>query len=199
MSSLVFYRKFILLIFLCGVLLCLFPRSAPTAENRALSFDNRTECSAVLLKNQEYFPALIKRIDEAQGEIIMSFFLFKVGVHKNSYPDRVLAHLVKSVQRGLRVMVVLEHSGGHDLKLDAENRRTRQLLAEKGIEVYFDSQRKTTHTKLVIIDRRLIVLGSHNLTQAALRHNNEMSIMMENTQLAEEARDYLFNIIKGAK
>jgi phosphatidylserine/phosphatidylglycerophosphate/cardiolipin synthase-like enzyme len=180
-----------------GLILSLFYVDAAARE--ITSSCAQSECSAVLLKNQEYFPALIKAIDEAKSEIIMSFFLFKAGVHKNSYPDRVLAHLAKSAQKGVRVLVILENSGDQDRNLDAENRRTKQLLEAKGVEVYFDSPRKTMHNKLIVIDQRLVLLGSHNLTQSALKYNNELSILIDRPELAKEARTYMLTIIKEAK
>jgi phosphatidylserine/phosphatidylglycerophosphate/cardiolipin synthase-like enzyme len=168
------------------------------AGKKSVSYDN-SRCPAVLLKNQEYFPALITAIDGAKSEIIMSFFLFKTGVHKNSYPDRVLSHLVQAAQRGIKVMVILENSGGHDHNLDAENRQTKQRLEDKGVEIYFDSPRKTTHIKLVVIDQRLVLLGSHNLTQSALKYNNEISILIDQPELARETRTYMLTIIKETK
>jgi phosphatidylserine/phosphatidylglycerophosphate/cardiolipin synthase-like enzyme len=151
------------------------------------------------LKDQEYFPALTGAIDKAKSEIIMSFFLFKAGVHKNSYPDRVLSHLAHAAQRGVRVMILLENSGGHDLSLDAQNSRTKQLLEDKGVKIYFDSPRKTTHTKLVVIDQRFVLLGSHNLTQSALKYNNEISMLIDRPELATEARTYMLRIIREVK
>jgi phosphatidylserine/phosphatidylglycerophosphate/cardiolipin synthase-like enzyme len=167
-------------------------------EKKSASYDH-FGCPAILLKNQEYFPALTTAIDEAKSEIIMSFFLFKAGTHKNSYPDKILAHLAQAVQRGVKVMLILENSGGHDHNLDAENRQTKQLLEDKGVDIYFDSPQKTTHTKLVVIDQRLVLLGSHNLTQSALKYNNEISILINRPELAWEARTYMLTIIKEAK
>lgn len=168
------------------------------ADKLVASYDN-SGCPAVLLKNQEYFPVLINAIDEAKSEILGSFFLFKAGVHKNSYPDRVLEHLVQAAQKGVKVTVILENSGGHDRNLDAENNRTRQLLEAKGVEIYFDSPKRTTHTKLVVIDQRFVLLGSHNLTQSALKYNNEISILINRPELAKEARTYMLKIIKESK
>ncbi|MGV8056950.1 MAG: phospholipase D-like domain-containing protein [Smithellaceae bacterium] len=168
------------------------------AEKKSASSDN-PECPVFLLRNQEYFPALISAIDEAKTEIIMSFFLFKSGTHHNSYPDKIVAHLGRAAQRGVKVMVILETSGGHDQNIDNENRRTKQLLENKGVKIYFDSPRKTTHTKLVVIDQRLVLLGSHNLTQSALKYNNEISILINRPELAKEARTYMLTIIKETK
>lgn len=152
-----------------------------------------------ILTNEEYLPALLKSIDDAKNEIFMSIFSFKIGEHKSSYPDRIAAHLARAAKRGVKVFVVLENTGKRSDELDIQNRRTGKLLEEKGITVYFDSQRKTTHTKLVIIDRRLILLGSHNFTQSALKYNNEISILLDSPDMAEYARNYILKIIKEAK
>jgi phosphatidylserine/phosphatidylglycerophosphate/cardiolipin synthase-like enzyme len=191
------FRKSIFVGIFFGLVLAPFYVDAAVREISSSSA--QTECSVVLLKNQEYFPTLLKLIDEAKSEIIMSFFLFKAGVHKNSYPDRILAHLAKSAQKGVRILVILENSGDQDRNLDADNRRTKQLLEAKGVEVYFDSPRKTMHNKLIVIDQRLVLLGSHNLTQAALKYNNEISILINRPELAKEARTYMLSIIKEAK
>ena len=170
---------------------------ALAAEKHSQNLD--VGCPAILLTNEDYFPALLKAIDEAQSEIFMSIFSFKAGVHKNSYPDIILAHLARAVKRGIKVIVILENTGGYDYKLDAENQQTKQLLEEKGVKVYFDSPRQTTHTKLIVIDERRVLLGSHNLTQAALKYNNEISILLDRPDLAERARNYMLKIIKEAK
>ena len=67
------------------------------------------------------------------------------------------------------------------------------------MSVFFDSPHKTTHTKLVVIDQRLIFLGSHNFTQSALKYNNEISVLLDSPDIAKNARDYMLKIIKEAK
>jgi phosphatidylserine/phosphatidylglycerophosphate/cardiolipin synthase-like enzyme len=173
------------------------PASAEEKLNAVHS--DQSTCPAILLTNEDYFPALLKAIDEAQSEIFMSIFSFKAGVHNNSYPDIILAHLARAVKRGIKVIVILENTGGYDYKLDAENQKTKQLLEEESVKVYFDSPRQTTHTKLIVIDERLVFLGSHNLTQAALKYNNEISILLDRPDLAKRARNYMLKIIKEAK
>lgn len=182
-----------------ALLLGLILSSLSFAEGKKIVSTDNSGCPVILLKNSEYFPALTAAIDEAKSEIIMSFFLFKAGVNKRSYPDRVLAHLVRAAQRGVKVILILENSGGHDEKLDAQNRKTKELLQDKGVEVYFDSPRKTTHTKIIVVDQKLVLLGSHNLTQAALKYNNEISILINQPELAREARAFILKIAKEEK
>ena len=120
-------------------------------------------------------------------------------MHKNSYPDRILERLAKAVKRGVKVTAILETTANRSDELNIQNRQTGKLLEEKGVKVYFDSTHQTTHTKLIVIDERLVLLGSHNLTQAALKYNNEISILLYRPDLAKRARDYMLKIIKEAK
>ncbi len=65
--------------------------------------------------------------------------------------------------------------------------------------MFLDSPRKTMHNKLIVIDQRLILLGSHNLTQSALKYNNEMSVLIDRPELAREARAYMLSLIEEAR
>jgi phosphatidylserine/phosphatidylglycerophosphate/cardiolipin synthase-like enzyme len=154
---------------------------------------------AVILTNEDYLPALLRTIDEAQNEIFISIFSFKAGEHKNSCPDRILDHLAKALKRGVKVYVILETTDRKSDELNIQNKQTGKLLEEKGVNVYFDSPRQTTHTKLVVIDQRLVLLGSHNFTQSALKYNNEISILLDSPEMAQNARNYILRIIKEAK
>lgn len=185
---------------LCGLIFLIASLSAGlAAEKQGVISSDQSGCRAILLTNKDYVPALIKAIDEAQSEIFISIFSFKAGVHKNSYPDRILMHLAKAVKRGVDVKVILETSGRLNDELNTQNRQTGKLLEEQGVKVYFDSPRTTTHTKMIVIDRNILILGSHNLTQSALKYNNEISVMLSRPDLAKDARDYMLTIIKEAK
>jgi len=199
MDSFYSCRKNIVFAF-CGLTFFIVALSSAFAGEKrdATSFD-QSGCPAILLTNEDYFPALLKAIDEAQSEIFMSIFSFKAGVHKNSYPDRILERLAKAVKRGVKVTAILETTANRSDELNIQNRQTGKLLEEKGVKVYFDSTRQTTHTKLIVIDERLVLLGSHNLTQAALKYNNEISILLDRPDLAKRARNYMLKIIKEAK
>jgi phosphatidylserine/phosphatidylglycerophosphate/cardiolipin synthase-like enzyme len=195
-----FYIR-IAVILICGGLLAdpCMPSYSIAAEKR-VSFAADGSCGTVtLLTNKEYFPVLMKAVDEAREEIFISMFSFKTGVHKDSYPDRLLAQLAQAIRRGVKVKVILEDTGKYDENLNAQNLQTKKLLEERGAEVYLDSPLTTTHTKLIVIDRRLVILGSHNFTQSALKYNNEISALLDRPDLAMQARNYMLKIIRDAK
>jgi phosphatidylserine/phosphatidylglycerophosphate/cardiolipin synthase-like enzyme len=149
-------------------------------------------CPITLLANRDYYHALQRAIDSAREEIILSFFLYKTVGHRGSYPDVILEKLIAARQRGVRVEVTLEQ-GSRDRQEDADrqNRETAEKLIKAGIKVLMDSPKRTTHTKLVVIDRRYTFVGSHNLTAAALKYNNELSVLIESAAVAAEALRYI--------
>jgi phosphatidylserine/phosphatidylglycerophosphate/cardiolipin synthase-like enzyme len=150
-----------------------------------------------LLKDGDYFPAFMEAVDGAKSEIIMSFFLFKTNGARTGYTDRVFAGLVHAAKRGVRVRITLERGNGTgDSQADASNRETAERLREEGIEVDFDSPRVTTHTKVAVIDRRYIFLGSHNLTNSALKYNHELSVCIDSPRLAGEILRYIESLNK---
>lgn len=148
-------------------------------------------CRLTLLKNREYFHALSKRIQDARTQIVMAFFLFKTNRHPNSYPEVILQELGNAARRGVRVVLVLEQDAKPDSTVSRDNRSSSEQLKKAGIEIYFDSPTRTTHTKLAVIDGRYTFVGSHNLTQSALKHNNELSVLIDSPAVAEKTLNYI--------
>ena len=144
-----------------------------------------------LLPDREFAPALLAGIREARRSIVCGYFLFKVTASRGNEPLRIAAELVAARKRGVEVTVILERDKGGRDRLNDENGRTAALLSRGGVRVRFDSPRTTTHVKAVVIDSRLVYLGSHNLTQSALRHNNELSLLVDSPDLAAEILQYL--------
>ena len=148
-------------------------------------------CTLTLVKNRDYFRALSEKIHEARKEIRLAFFLFKTNGRPEGYPEIILKELSQAVQRGVRVTVVLERDGKPASTVNRDNGETAERLKKAGMDVHWDSPKKTTHTKLAVIDGRYTFIGSHNLTQSALKYNNEMSVMFDSPAVAEKTLHYI--------
>lgn len=145
-----------------------------------------TAASVRLLLDGAYFTALVPALRQARQRIDIAMFLFKVN---KEYPDNrpamIVRELADAVKRGVKVRVALEHSS-KDQKINATNERVAELLRQSGVTVRFDSPSTTSHGKLVVIDRRLVFLGSHNFTHSALSRNHEISVLLEDSLLAQQ-------------
>lgn len=144
-----------------------------------------------LLPDHEFYDALSSGIRQAKKEIKGCFFLFKVTSGRNNLPHELVEDLIAARKRGVVVTMELEQDALGRGSVHEQNRRAAALLTAGGVKVRFDAPKTTTHVKALVIDGRFVYLGSHNLTQSALRYNNELSVMIESKELADEVGSYL--------
>jgi phosphatidylserine/phosphatidylglycerophosphate/cardiolipin synthase-like enzyme len=180
-----------------AVLLLLFMHSLAFAEpgTKVPAPAEPESCGAKLLKDQDYFTALLEEIDQARQEIALTVFFFKTNGFGDHRPDRILARLREAVRRGVRVDAVIER-GKEKENVSEVNADTARKLRAAGIRVCMDAPERTMHTKMIVIDRRTLFIGSHNLTQSALKYNHEVSIRIESPPLAEEALRYMKSLCR---
>ncbi len=171
-------------------LLLLWPFSL-YAWDRAIASEEK---QAWILRDEEYYQKLLDLLSSAQEEILVSIFLFKTHGYPNSYPDTILRELIAAVNRGVSVAVVMETDMETQSLTSDSNKDTAIRLRKGGVRVFFDSPQTKTHTKLIVVDRRYILTGSHNLTSSALKYNREMSILIESPILANKAREYIMSL-----
>lgn len=169
----------------------------PGAPVSALEKNPNPNIKATILADGEYYPALLEKIRNAEATIDLAMFVFKTTKSSQNRPSKIVQELKAAVQRSVKVRAFLEKSG-HDTKLNDTNQKTARLLREHGIKVFFDSEKVTTHTKVIVIDSRYSILGSHNFTHSALKYNHELSLLVDSPKLAAELTDYM-NKLKGER
>jgi phosphatidylserine/phosphatidylglycerophosphate/cardiolipin synthase-like enzyme len=147
--------------------------------------------NVTLLRNQEYGEAFLSGIRGARRSIVCAFFLFKTTPSAKNRPRQIAEELIRARKRGVQVTVILEQDRHSRDSLNEDNHATADLLSRGGVKVYFDSPATTTHTKVAVIDDRYVFLGSHNLSQSALLHNNELSVLIDSPEMARETLAYL--------
>ncbi|MCC7201217.1 MAG: phospholipase [Nitrospirae bacterium] len=145
----------------------------------------------VVLEDKKYVDTLLEQIRKSQSKILISMYIFKTTGNKTSAANKVKDALIKAAKRGVIVKVVLEVEGGTGSTLNEENRITAKKLKNGGVKVYFDSPRRRTHVKAIVIDDRYTFIGSHNLTASALQYNKELSIMIDSVEVAGETAGYI--------
>lgn len=168
----------------------------PVLQGKTTGSSPQAVVEAKLLLDRDYFTALLDGVDRARAEIFLSAYLFRTIQNARGYPEAVLKRLVAAVHRGVRVDVVLERNRDTD-DLSRNNAETAERLKQGGIRVCMDAPDRVTHTKLVVIDRRYLLIGSHNLTQSALKFNHEASVWIDSPSLAEEALSYMKSLCPG--
>lgn len=146
-----------------------------------------------ILTDKNYFSTLLPMIQKAQKEIRVSMFLFKTTSSPKNRAATLVNELIRAKKRGVAVHVLLEDSG-YEKSINTANTDVAARLRHGGVDVRFDSKKRTNHTKVIVIDQRYIFTGSHNLTHSALATNHEFSVMIDSMELAKETIHYLKSI-----
>ncbi len=165
------------------------PRS-PLVEPEAM---NIRSGQIMLLPDKSYYPMLLKFIRGARHRIDMVMYIFKKGSGKNNRPSKVALELIKARQRGVKVEVVLDNSDWNE-GVNEANRKVARYLRKNKVAVRFESKKKTTHSKVVVVDQRFVFVGSHNMTHSALGKNHEMSLLLDSPKVARQMVRYIERI-----
>ncbi|HOL21427.1 MAG TPA: phospholipase D-like domain-containing protein [bacterium] len=148
--------------------------------------------------NREYQKLLLPRLKEAKKSIFIIMFL---ASYYPEYPDSptnlFIRELIVAKQRGVRVEVIFNQSDkDYSSHSTVENLKTARYLSNNGISVYFSPPDITTHSKLLIIDRRYVVIGSTNWSYSAMEKNNETSVIIDSPELAGFYTEYFEEVKK---
>jgi len=148
--------------------------------------------SVKVLPDREYFYEVKRLIEGANESVYVAVFAVKYDVTEGAYSDPVdslLRELVRAKRRGVDVRVVVD-----DITY-REFYDTIRYLKENGVPVRLDpSPDRTMHVKIVIVDGKIVVVGSHNWTEAALRWNYEYSLEVTGYKVAGEVERYFENL-----
>ena len=167
-----------------------FRRLVATVIILSLLLTQSIFASDKLLVGKDYFSTLHKALEEAQGSIYVAMYIISLpsGEDVNNPVSVLVDDLVKAKKRGVYVKVVLD-----DTKFNVNYRAFRKLK-EAGVDIGLDSPGKLMHGKGIVIDKRLVFIGSTNWTRASIRDNHEFTILVDSTTLAEDLIGYISGI-----
>ncbi len=166
---------------LCGILFCLC-HSSIMAEKSVSSLENERNHFQVVF-NQEYYPTLKNLIQNSQKSISIVGLSMRAKYGKC---QSIVRSLKKAQKRGVKIQVFLEgdsHGGWR-------NKQTLALLKKVGIVGKYDSKKRLTHAKLVLVDDHYVLIGSTNLTHNSMSNNNESNLLVHSSQAVSFYRKY---------
>lgn len=141
----------------------------------------------MVLTDRDYFPQVSRMLASADKSI--HILLYSVNYYTD-YPDSNVNLLIDSLEaasaRGLDVRIIADEY--------ATEKPVISLLKERGINIKYDSKDTTTHAKLIIIDSKIIIIGSTNWSHYALDKNHEASVIINSPPLAAQLENYFEKI-----
>jgi len=91
--------------------------------------------------------------------------------------------------------IINAHKKGIAVNVVVKDRKIYEVLKREQIKVKRIKSSKTLHTKLMIIDNRITIIGSHNYTKAAFNINYEASVIIDNETIAQSFKEYFSNFL----
>ena len=149
-----------------------------------------------VITDREYFDVVQTCFKEAQSSIkVMMFEANYYEKYPGSPTNVLIRELVAAHKRGVAVKVILERSRERE-RTQVSNEKTGSILSREGVDVVYDPATITTHTKLLIVDGKISVVGSTNWTYSALEKNHEVSVVIRSSEVAQRLQDYFQTIWK---
>jgi len=121
----------------------------------------------------------------AAARVRVSVVLYVARLDEDGPVDHLVAALSAAARRGVIVRVVLDR--GRDWRTGAPDTKNNEIAARleySGVRVVLDEEERTTHAKVLVIDDRQVVVGSHNWTRSALTANREWSLLIDDPEVA---------------
>ncbi len=142
-----------------------------------------SKASLVPIADRGYFPAVHRELQRAQQSIhIVAFEMKYYEDYLDSNQNKIVKALVDAHERGVDVRVIVD-------QYSKEN-NAYEFLREEGIQIRYDSEDVTTHSKLIIIDGKVVILGSTNFSYYGLEKNHEANILVDAENVAEYFEGY---------
>jgi PLD-like domain len=137
-----------------------------------------------LLDGSQYLRFLKMALAQATESIrVVMFFMAHRPDGKHPLTP-ILEELHAAKQRQVDVRVILDKDGPTDVFNSRRiNRAAFRFLVDHDIPVVFSTANKVIHSKVVLIDRRHVLLGSHNWTLGSMFHYDEKSVYLESPQI----------------
>ncbi|MDO8662119.1 MAG: phospholipase D-like domain-containing protein [Candidatus Omnitrophota bacterium] len=154
---------------------------------------------AVDISGKKYFPAVKEAIVKAQESIKVVMFAMEASLSReDTKPNQLIGALIEAKKRGVEVEVILDQNidflKTKIWETKVKSTRAYKRLKEAGVKVYYDEPARYTHAKTVIIDKKIVILGSTNWTEASFDNNIETSVLINSEKLAGEILTYLKTI-----
>ncbi len=154
------------------------------------------------ISGRKYFPAVKEAIANAEKSIKAVMFLIELPQSKaNNKTQQLLYELIKAHARGVKVEVILDQNVDFvhqrhesDWLGKVRSFRAYKQLKEAGVSVHYDEISTYTHAKAIVVDEKIVILGSTNWTQTSLQRSIETDVLINSEETAKSYLEYFKTI-----
>lgn len=131
-----------------------------------------------VISDNQYISTAERIITQAKKEILLSTFKLQLSAgSKGRRFMTIYTALLKAQARGVKIKV-LAHYAPKPETVPYSNAGCMRMLRAKGIEVRYLPRGRIAHAKILLIDTKVLLTGSHNWSLKSLTYNFEMSLLV---------------------
>lgn len=135
------------------------------------------------LIGSQYASRVLDVINDAQRTIDIMMYEWRWYENDPAHPIQLINQaLVRAVRRGVRVRALTYRA------------TITSKLREVGIDAKAWGSSKLMHSKMLILDGKAVVMGSHNFTGSAITSNIETSLLVYDDDIAQAKTEYFQNL-----
>lgn len=136
---------------------------------------------------------LVQELEKAQYtiEILSYLFLAPRRPGKGGIIDDIVKAFQKKMQEGVHIQILMNGKypkGWINNREIEERRRLRRI----NIDVRTYPRHNIMHSKLILIDRKIAILGSANLTKESLENNHEILLKITEQKTVQRLGEIFF-------
>jgi len=136
-----------------------------------------------LLVGREYPDELLQTIQNCKTSLKILMYDWRWYSHQpGTRIQKVSAEIIKAKNRAVDVRVILNF------------RSIVPILKRHNIKVFEKDFSKKMHIKVVVVDDKIALIGSHNLTVNGFELNHEMSIITDDEIIVSRCSQYFNNL-----
>lgn len=164
---------------------------------RGVSMEIRDNCRVRVFAGGEYVTVMKQLLAGAQGEILVAQYAW-IWYHHS--PQRRVHQItlaaLAAARRGVKMRVLLNREQPRH-RLTQENVKMATRLGEAGAKVKLGRLGVVEHAKFWVIDKRVLVTCSHNLSTRSVTANAELGVVVYSELAARDAARYFERLWGG--
>ncbi len=139
-----------------------------------------------LLEDGDYLAKIVELIEGASTEILVAAAIIVWDGSEGNATSQIYELLCYALRRKVRVEIC---DPGHlgffsGTGPGRQMRTTLAKLHELGACITTSRSKRPLHAKLVVVDRKIVAIGSHNWSGSSLSESAELSLLCESPALA---------------
>ena len=137
-----------------------------------------------VLANDDYYAALLPVFGAAKQSIDVC--MFHIACPSETHPTRKLLDALGAARaRGVAVRVLMDQDRKTDPYMSTIiNTPAKKLLEEARVQVRFDTAARLLHSKFIVIDGAIAVIGSHNWSAGSFFNFDDLTLLISSAELA---------------